>query len=86
VQELYIDCVKKDWNTGIITHASIGRTAYDVMQIVRVLLNKQYSAYTYENNYKAYVYPRRNVNGNWWFLTTQPDSITDNSPDSLPEC
>jgi hypothetical protein len=46
VQELYIDCVKKDWNTGVITHASIGRTAYDVMQIVRVLLNKQYSAYT----------------------------------------
>jgi hypothetical protein len=46
VQELYIDCVKKDWNTGVITHASMGRTAYDVMQIVRVLLNKQYSAYT----------------------------------------
>jgi hypothetical protein len=45
VQELYIDCVKKDWNTGVITHASMGRTAYDVMQIVRVLLNKQYSAY-----------------------------------------
>jgi hypothetical protein len=44
VQELYIDFVKKDCNIGVITHASVGRTAYDVMQIVRVLLDKQYSA------------------------------------------
>ncbi len=52
MQELYIDCVKNDWNTGAITHLGIGRTAYDVMQIVRVLLNKMHGAYTYENNHK----------------------------------
>ena len=33
-QELYIDCIKNDWNTGVITHLGIGR--YDVMHIVRV--------------------------------------------------
>jgi hypothetical protein len=26
---------------------------------------KLHSAYTYENNYKAYVYPKRSVNENW---------------------
>lgn len=40
MRELYIDRVKNDWNTGVITHLDIGRTAYNVMQIVRVLLNK----------------------------------------------
>jgi hypothetical protein len=35
-QELYIDCIKNDWNTGVITHLGIGRAAYDVMHIVRV--------------------------------------------------
>ena len=72
MQELYIECVKNDWNTSVITHLGIGRTAYDVLQIVRVLLNKLHSAYTYESNHKAYVYPRRSVNENW-VLTTQPD-------------
>lgn len=52
MQELYIDCVKNDCHTGVITHLGIGRTAYDVMQLVRVLLNKLHSAYTYENNHK----------------------------------
>jgi hypothetical protein len=72
VQELYIECVKNDWNTGVITHLDIGGTDYDAMQIIRILLNKLLSAYTYDNNHKAYVYPRRSVNENW-VLTTQPD-------------
>ena|GEM_PF-4045262 len=50
-------------NTGVITHLGIGRAAYDAMQIV--LLNNLHIAYTYENNHKAYVYPRRSVNENW---------------------
>ena len=55
------------------------------MHIVKVLLDKKYAAYTYENNRKAYVYPRKGVNGNW-FLTTEPASITEKSLDFLPEC
>ena len=83
VQELYIDCVKNHWNTDVITHLDIGRTAYNVMQIVRVLLNKLHSAYTYENNHKAYVYPKRSVNENW-VLQLNQISIIENSLDFLP--
>jgi hypothetical protein len=84
MQDVYIDCVKKDWQ-GVITHVGIGGRAYEVIHVVQELLEKRYPVHTIENNQRARVYPRLSVNGNW-FLTTTPDSITENNLDFLPTC
>lgn len=84
MQELYIECVRKD-SYGVITHVGIGGTLYEVTEVVQGLLNRHYTVYTNKNNQKVYVYSKQSVNGNW-FLTTEPDSTRVNNLDFLPTC
>jgi hypothetical protein len=84
MQEYYINCVRRD-RYGIITHVGISGNLYEVTEVAQGLLNKQFLAYTFEYNQKAYVSPRKSINGNW-FLTTTPDSTTENNLDFLPTC
>ena len=82
--ELFISCVKKD-TRGVVTNVGINGTSYPVLTVVQWLLDKTHTAYTYERGQKAKVYPRKSINGNW-FLTTKPDSTTENNLDFLDVC
>lgn len=82
--EHQITCVTQD-NNGVITFVGIGGAKYSVQTVVNWLRNKTYAFYTYKKGYKAYVYPKQSLLGNW-FLTTEPDSTMSNNLDFLPSC
>ncbi len=84
MDEYQITCVTQN-SFGVITHVGIGDKKYLTETVVNWLRTKTYNFYTYKNGYKAYVYPKQSVLGNW-FLTTEPDSTKTNNLDFLPSC
>lgn len=84
MDEYQITCVTND-SYETITSVGISGKTYLVQTVVDWLLNNTYSFYTNKNGYKAYVYPKKSVLGNW-FLTTEPDSTKTNNLDFLPSC
>lgn len=84
MDEYQISCVVQN-SLGNITHVGINGKTYKVSTVVNWLRCKTYKFYTYKNGYKAYVYPKQSVLGNW-FLTTEPDSTRSNNLDFLTSC
>lgn len=83
--EFQITCVVQDSN-GIITSVGINGQSYSVLTVVNWILSKTYSFFTMKNGYKAQVHARQHPTTKRWFLTTEPDSTTENNLDFLPKC
>lgn len=85
MSEYQITCVTQSY--GTITHVGIGsnREQYKVQTVVNWINNRTHTFYTYKGGYKARVYTKQSILGNW-FLTTEPDSTKINNLDFLPSC
>lgn len=79
-----ITCKVHDINK-VITHVKIGGVLFTIEAAWDLVSIGREEFYTLERGKKAKVYARRTPKGKK-YLTTHPDTVTENNLDELPEC
>lgn len=82
--EYRIRCRISD-NQGIIQSVGIGKEQFTVEQIWKWINSNTHDFFTLENGHRAEVRHGTSVAENH-YITTAPDSITENNLDELDEC
>ena len=84
MEEYEITCVKQNF-FGNITHVEVNGQQLHSETIIHWLRTKRYNFYTFKNDQKVYVFPKKGwMSG--WFLTTDPYNGQANDLEFLCSC